>query len=112
MALTETTRDVKGKTLTFIETDAAGNGIYKEGLSDYDYNIFVTVDADGTGATLKDKMDAYTLKNGRTATEVYGSLIVDIDAYAALALKKYFEQNEAESLIDHENRIATLEAAP
>lgn len=113
MALTETTRDVKGTTLTFIETDAEGNGIYKEGLSDYDYAIFEKIDADGTGASLFEKMEGYTLSNGRNAAESYAQAIVDIDAYAALRLKKAIAGTGTSATIaDHEGRIAALEAAP
>lgn len=109
MALTETTRDVKGSTLTFIETDAEGNGIYKEGLSDYDYAVLETIDADGTGATLLAKMEGYTLSNGRNAAETFAQAIVDIDAYAALRLKKAITGTRVSATVsDHEKRIADL----
>lgn len=119
MALTETTRTVKGKVLTFIETEA-GVGILKAGLSAPDMKALNDIDTNGTGATLAAKMSGYQLSNGKDAAAVYGKLAFNMDEYAALVLKKYLggarqsatiAEHESE-ITDHEARIATLEAAP
>lgn len=59
MALTEATRDAGGKTLTFIQT-RTDEGILKAGLSAYDLEVFNTINTDGTGADLQEKMETYS----------------------------------------------------
>lgn len=111
MALIEATRDVKGNTLTFIET-STGEGILKAGLAPVDIAVLETVDANGTGATLAAKMDGFALSNGRDALSVYGQNIYNMDAYAENALKKYLSgARTATTLADHEARIVAEETA-
>lgn len=116
MALTEATRDVKGKTLTFIQTNT-GVGINKAGLSAFDLEVLNEVDTNGVGATLQAKMEAYTLSNGRNAWDVYGKNAYNMDNYAAVALQKAVSGTKTSdtlathdtSITDHEARITALE---
>lgn len=111
MALTEATRDVKGKTLTFIQT-STGVGINKAGLSAFDLEVLNEVNTDGTGSDLQTKMEAYTLSNGRKAWDVYGKNAYNMDNYAAVALQKAVSGTKTPAtLSDHEDRLDALETA-
>ena len=116
MALIETTRTVKSKTLTFIEVSTT-DGILKDGLSAYDITVLNDVDTNGTGADLVTKLTGYTLSNGKDALDVYGPNIYNMDNYADLVLKKFLSGSrqsttnaeQETTLADHETRITALE---
>lgn len=109
MALIETTRVVKGVTLTFIEVNAT-DGILKAGLAPYDLVALNEVDTNGTGVTLEAKLTGYALSNGKDALEVYGPNIHNMDNYASLVLKKFLSgARSSTTLADHETRIDVLE---
>jgi len=120
MALTIITRSVLGKEVDFVVIDG-DNVIPRNNLSNFDFNIFVEIEAiaDEDEVTIPEAMETFVLKNGRTAAEVYSNFIVDVDEYvnklqrAAVSGNIYnVVDGILDSISDLDDRVTALETAP
>lgn len=108
MALTTTSRDIGNNvSLEFYVTRTQGEdgptyGILTDNVIKYDLQVLNKINDEGEGEDLQAKLETYLLPTNRYAISVYGSMIVNVDAYSALRRKKsgYSEEgNDLEAIV-------------
>lgn len=114
MAITFDTISIAGKereVLTLSGEDDARRFILKDNISKRDLEIFTEIEADGTGATLEAKFEAWTLEgNGRKASETYAGMIRDFVSFNRGCLISKAQGYGAKQVADLLVEIDELEA--
>lgn len=106
--LDEVQVNVRGRVLTFIDI-GDGFGILKDALSAVDLRTMEDVSDNGTGSTLKSKIENHRMGNGRKVTDVYKNAMVNISGYSDQIEKKVLTSKKAETISSHASRLDSLE---
>jgi hypothetical protein len=113
MALTFDTINIAGKTtevLTLAGTGDTREFILKSVLTERELAVFDDINTNGVGATLKEKMQAWTLSNGRTAFDVYKSTIRVYSSYNTGMVKLVGEQTKSSEVAALLVKISEIQA--
>ena len=114
MALIYETRTVEVTDYEFVVTeDDAGSlyGIYTDGLRQLDIDALEDADENGTGETLREKLEGYRLKtNGFDGFETYKASIFNIDNYIQAVRIGRIKGSTPSKIASLEDRVDELEA--
>lgn len=114
MALVYTQVTINGVAKDAVVVEGTGDTqkiILKSSLSTFDQEIFDQIDA-ATGATFKEKFDAFVLPNGKVAASVYAPLVKTFGEFNLAARLTAAGRVSASEIIDLEDQLAAALAGP
>lgn len=88
LTITTVTPNISVNFISFGGSGATEKLILKDPLLPIDIKYLTEVDSNGTGATLFDKMETYTLPNGANALDQYGDSIATFAVWADRYINK------------------------